>query len=80
MAILKRLQFTVLTAVLYVTTVVAQPAGDHPNQVNGPADKVEPGLLETPFLWIGLVVFGLGLLLLFLRKGKTATTNRLHKY
>jgi len=61
-----------------VTTLLAQEAGDHPNQVNGPVTKGNPGFFDTPFLWIALVVFGLAIVLIFLRKGKSATYGRKH--
>lgn len=61
-----------------VTTLTAQEAGDHPNQVNGPVTKADPGFFDTPFLWIALVVFGLAVLLIFLRRGKSATYGRKH--
>ena len=51
-----------------------------PYDVNGSTTKVPTEWYETPFLWLGLVVFVLVGVLLYLRKGKSATTGKLHKY
>lgn len=58
------------------TGLLAQTVTNAPNQNNGAVTKTETGIWETPFLWVGLVVFGLALLLLFFKKGQTPIRGR----
>lgn len=70
-----------ITLILPMISLLAQAEKESPYKVNGPATKAEPTIWETPFLWIGLLVFGLAALLIFLRRNKkNATYNKLHKY
>ncbi len=72
---------TLLALILSTLPLLAQADKESPYKVNGPATKSDPTIWETPFLWIGLVVFALTALLIFLRRNKkNATYNRLHKY
>lgn len=81
MQALTKKSITFLLFFLPLLSVLAQAEKPSPYKVNGPATKAEPSFWETPFLWIGLVIFGLALLLIFLRRNKkNATYNRLHKY
>ena len=66
------------SAFLLSTAVFAQDAVTGPNQNSNPVERTDQGIFDTPFLWIALVVFALGLVLFFLRKGKTGTTARPH--
>ena len=61
-------------------TLLAQADQESPYNVNSPTEKVPVEWYETPFLWLGLLVFILVGVLLYLRKGKSATTGKLHKY
>lgn len=78
MATLPRPFIALLLMVLSAHRLLAQTVTNAPNQNNGAVTKVEPTIWETPFLWIGIVVFGLALVLLFLKKGKTETIGRKH--
>lgn len=74
---LQRFSLSAFSLLVFTAGLVAQDAPpSSPNQVNGPATKADPSLMDTPLLWVGIVVFGLALLLLFLRKGKTPTGGR----
>ncbi len=61
-------------------SLLAQADQESPYNVNSPTTKVPVEWYETPFLWLGFVVFILIGVLLYLRKGKSATMGRLHKY
>ena len=61
-------------------TLLAQADQATPYNVNSPTEKVPTAWYETPFLWLGLLAFVLVGVLLYLRKGKSATYNKLHKY
>jgi len=69
-----------LTLILPTASLLAQAEKESPYKVNGPATKADPSFWDTPFLWIGLLVFALAILLIVLRRGQNATYNKLHKY
>lgn len=69
-----------LTIILPTASLLAQAEKESPYKVNGPTTKADPSFWDTPFLWIGLVVFALAIILILLRRGQNATYNKLHKY
>jgi len=75
-------KITTLLFLLFLTafTLFGQASNESPYNVNSATEKVATEWYETPFLWLGLAVFVLVGILLYLRKGKSATTGRLHKY
>lgn len=73
--------FSLSLLLLSALSLTAQAEKPSPYKVNGPATKADPTIWETPFLWIGILVFSLVVLLMFLRRNKkNATYNKLHKY
>lgn len=72
-----RLTLALLSLLFTTLSLFAQETPvESPNQVNGPVTNADPSFMDTPFLWVGLVIFGLAIVLLVLRKnGKTRSMH-----